>query len=158
MHGPVGHVGFESNAPESDVTLWIDWPVFVHTTVVPAVTVIDAGEKPKSTIETCAVAAGTGVGAVVVVVRSGANGSINGPVVVLAGVLVGVVAVVVAPTGAATGTGAVRAWGAAAAAGATVRRNAPRQPAPVAVIRRSVPPIIEAVIRTAPPMRSRLPA
>jgi hypothetical protein len=52
IQAPVGQLGLESNAPESDVTLWITEPVLVQVTVVPAVTVIDAGEKPKSTIDT----------------------------------------------------------------------------------------------------------
>jgi hypothetical protein len=149
MHGPVGHDGFESNAPVSDVTLWIDWPVFVQTTVVPAVTVIDDGKKPKSTIETCAVADDVGAGAVVV---TGENGSISVVVVVA------VVVVVDARTCCATNEGAVLVRGAAAAAGATARRSAPRHPAPVTVNRLNVPPIIEREIRTAPAMRSRLPA
>src|SRR4051812_43056644 len=76
MHGPLGQFGFESNAPVSEVTLWIDCPVFVHTTVVPALTVIDAGEKPKSTIETCTVAAGVGAGAPV----TGEKGFVSGAV------------------------------------------------------------------------------
>jgi len=46
MHGPFGQLGLESNAPVFDVTLWIDAPVFTQVTVVPAATVIVAGEKP----------------------------------------------------------------------------------------------------------------
>ena len=44
MHAPVGQLGLESNAPVSEVTLWIAAPVLVQVTVVPAVTVIVAGE------------------------------------------------------------------------------------------------------------------
>jgi hypothetical protein len=62
MHGPDGQVGLESNAPVSEVTLWIAEPVLVQVTVVPAATVIVAGEKPKSTIDTWAVAAARGGG------------------------------------------------------------------------------------------------
>ena len=73
MHGPVGQPGLESNAPVSDVTLWITEPLFVQVTVLPAVTVTVAGEKPKSTIDTVAVAAAPG-GATV----TGVNGSVSG--------------------------------------------------------------------------------
>jgi hypothetical protein len=52
MQAPVGQLGLESKAPVSEVTLWITEPVLVQVTVVPAVTVIVAGEKPKSTIDT----------------------------------------------------------------------------------------------------------
>ena len=44
MHAPAGQLGLESNAPVSEVTLWITPPVLVQVTVVPAVTVIVAGE------------------------------------------------------------------------------------------------------------------
>ena len=60
MHGPPGQLGLESKGPVFEVTLWITEPVLVHVTVVPEVTVIVAGEKAKSTIETCDVAAGAG--------------------------------------------------------------------------------------------------
>lgn len=156
MHGPVGQVGLESNAPVFDVTLWIDCPVFVQTTVVPAVTVIDEGENPKSTIETGAVAAGDGAGgAGVTVVGTGANGSVSVAVVVEGAATV---VVVDACAGCATNAGAVRVRGAAAAAGAIASRSAPRQPAPATVKRRQVPPIIGGDIRTVPAMRSPLPA
>jgi hypothetical protein len=61
MHGPDGQVGLESNAPVSEVTLWIAEPVLVQVTVVPAATVIVAGEKPKSTIDTWAVVAAAAI-------------------------------------------------------------------------------------------------
>jgi hypothetical protein len=151
MHEPVGHDGLESNAPVSEVTLWIDWPVFVQTTVVPAVTVIDDGKKPKSTIETCAEAAGDGVGAPVV---SGVNGS-------------GIDAVVVCGAGTTVVVGAGRAVNAVVAcvpavatvAGAIARRNAPTHAAPPANVTRRLRPVVIGVgIRTAPAIRSRLPA
>jgi hypothetical protein len=91
MHGPVGQVGLESNAPVSEVTLWITAPVLVHVTVLPAETVIVEGENPKSTIDTWTVAALPG--------RTGWNGSTVGGTVVGA-VVAGVdVVVVVVPGG-----------------------------------------------------------
>jgi hypothetical protein len=102
MHGPVGQLGLESNAPVFEVTLWIVAPVLVHVTVLPAATVTVAGEKPKSTIDTCTVAAlpgGTGwngstVGGTVVGAGVGAN--VTGVVVIVAGVVVIPAVVVVA--------------------------------------------------------------
>ena len=48
-------------APSLAVTVWSTWPVFVHVTRVPTVTVSVAGWKPKSTMVTLAVF-GAGVG------------------------------------------------------------------------------------------------
>ena len=46
MQETAGQLGLESNAPVSEVTLWIATPVFVHVTVVPAATVVLAGVNP----------------------------------------------------------------------------------------------------------------
>jgi hypothetical protein len=42
----------ESKTLELDVAVWLTAPLFVQQTVVPGATVIVAGEKLKSTIET----------------------------------------------------------------------------------------------------------
>src|SRR4051812_5830550 len=107
MHAPVGQLGLESNAPLSEVTLWIDWPLLTQVTVVPVATVTVAGENAKSTMETLLVAAepggGTGwkgsltggVGGVVVEVDDAvATGAVTRGVVTN-GVVAGSVAVVV---------------------------------------------------------------
>jgi hypothetical protein len=56
----------------------MDAPVFDHVTVVPADTVIVAGVKAKSMIDTCAVADAPGGG-------TGSNGSLTGGDVVVVG-------------------------------------------------------------------------
>jgi hypothetical protein len=128
MHGPVGQPGLESNAPVSDVTLWITEPVFVQVTVLPAATVTVAGEKPKSTIDTVAVAAAPG-GATV----TGANGSLSG--VVGADVVVGA-SVVVGRAGEVVGADEVGGAGVAAKAGAAATSTASAAPATRVSLRR----------------------
>ena len=156
MHDPVGQLGLESNAPVSEVTLWIDWPVFVHETVEPAATVIVAGEKPKSTIDTCAVVAASGGG-------TGWDGSFTGAAGAAAIVVVVVVAVVVVAVGAVVVVGRV-----AADAVALIDSAAPitKKLATHATLSRLLPSTIvspgrpiptESRIRTRSPMRSTLP-